>query len=125
VHSSHVGASLAASALLAACLRASHPEPAPFPRPCPGSSAAVVLQGVVRDTSGAPIALAQVIAYPAQVASTTDRWGRYALAPVPAGPVRLRAQMVGYEPLDLATCADGRDGKVTFIDFVLEPRSSW
>ncbi len=90
-------------------------------RACARAEGTVVIRGVVRDTSGAPIPGAMVFVSTPPVVATTDAKGRYELT-VRAGPIPLRAQMIGYHRRAVDTCADRRTGRVLIINFELEPQ---
>jgi iron complex outermembrane receptor protein len=78
-----------------------------------------VVRGAVHDPRGAPIRGAVVGAPGTTLFTTTDAQGRYRLAPVPAGSLRLRAAAIGYaagSATALVTAADS-----VIVDFTLEP----
>jgi outer membrane receptor for ferrienterochelin and colicins len=76
------------------------------------------VRGTVRDKHGAPIAGAVVGVPGTTVHAQTDAAGRYRLAPLPAGPVRVRAAAIGYVPAAfVVTLARGDSVEA---DFALE-----
>lgn len=56
------------------------------------------LIGTVRDTSGAPLPLAQVIVAEAGRTTTTDADGRFVLRGLPAGTYHITTLLIGYRP---------------------------
>lgn len=56
------------------------------------------LLGTVRDTSGAPLPLAQVIVAEAGRTTTTDADGRFVLRGLPAGTYHITTLLIGYRP---------------------------
>ena len=67
------------------------------------------VSGVVRDSTGAPIADAQLAL--GAIRTTSDSLGRYQLSVLPLGPATLRVRRVGYAPV--ATTIDIVDGART------------
>jgi iron complex outermembrane receptor protein len=81
-----------------------------------------VVRGTVRDPRGAPIRGAIVGVPGTTLYDVTDAAGRYRLAPVPAGELRLRAAAIGYAPASAtATVAPPPSADSTLADFTLEP----
>src|SRR5204863_535989 len=78
-----------------------------------------ILRGTVRSTQGAPIHGAMVGVAGSALYTQTDISGRYRLAAVPAGEVRVRAAAIGYSPQ--ATVVSLTGGDSTTADFTLEP----
>ena len=78
-----------------------------------------VVRGAVRDTRGAPIHGAVVGVPGTTLFSLTDQSGRYRLAPVPAGEVRVRAAAIGFAPAAATVVVSSADS--TMADFTLEP----
>ena len=83
----------------------------------PAVAGAQVVRGVVRDPRGAPIRGAAVGVPGTTLYTFTDAAGRYRLAPVGAGEIRLRAAAIGYAPATTTvTLTDSARA-----DFTLEP----
>jgi iron complex outermembrane receptor protein len=79
-----------------------------------------VVRGEVRDPRGAPIRGA-VVGVPGTTLYTfTDAAGRYRLAPVAAGEIRLRAAAIGYAPASATTLLTAPADSAR-ADFTLEP----
>jgi iron complex outermembrane receptor protein len=78
-----------------------------------------VLRGTVRSSQGAPIRGAMVGVSGSTLYAQTDAAGRYRLAPVPTGEVRVRAAAIGYTPA--ATVVSIAAGDSATADFTLEP----
>ena len=76
-----------AAAVLAVCLGA----------PLAGQGTAVVY-GVVTDSAGRPIAHVRIEALEASLTTVTEASGRYRLAGLRAGPMTLRATLIGFYP---------------------------
>src|SRR5256885_5407965 len=83
-------------------------------------------QGTIRGTvtaaeTGAVLARATVSVVGTPLSALTDGAGRYAIAGVPAGPLRVRARMLGYAPADTGVVvAEGQD---TVIDLQLKAQA--
>ncbi|MEK7240095.1 MAG: TonB-dependent receptor [Gemmatimonadota bacterium] len=56
------------------------------------------LVGTVKDTSGAPLAVVQVIVAEAHRSTTTDENGRFVLRGLPPGTYHLTTMLIGYRP---------------------------
>jgi TonB-linked SusC/RagA family outer membrane protein len=83
----------------------------------PGSIA-----GTVRHAgTDAPLPGATVLIVGTRLSAQTDGEGRYAMAGVPAGTVRLRARMLGYTPADTSVVVV--EGQETVIDFQLKAQA--
>ncbi|HYD52022.1 MAG TPA: carboxypeptidase-like regulatory domain-containing protein [Gemmatimonadaceae bacterium] len=69
-----------------------------------------IVHGVVRDTAGAPVAMA-VVTVPPDRRARTDSSGRFTLTGVRPGLREIRVRRIGYAPFDatLRLAADGRD----------------
>lgn len=79
------------------------------------------IAGRVTDAaSGAPMANARVQATGTTLGATTDARGAFVIDSVTPGAYRLRAQMIGYEPVDLSA-ARVDSGRTTSVDFALRP----
>ena len=65
-----------------------HAAPAPAP----------ALVGTVRDSTGAPLPLVQVIVAEAGRTTTTNAQGRFVLRGLPAGTYHLTTLLIGYRP---------------------------
>jgi len=89
------------------------------PGAAPAQDQGVVL-GAVRDSAGAPIVGAEVREARSGLATYSDAAGRYRLAAVPAGAIRVRAARIGYRgPVEqTAVLAAGDSAQ---LDFVLAP----
>src|SRR5438105_1418959 len=71
--------------------------------------------------TGAPLARATVSVVGTPLSALTDGAGRYAMAGVPAGPLRVRARMLGYAPADTGVVvAESQD---TVIDLQLKAQA--
>jgi len=103
-------------ALIGLALLVLAPAAAATQAPAGGGGGGVV-RGVVRDPRGAPIRGA-VVGVPGTTLYTfTDGAGRFRLAPLAAGEIRLRAAAIGYAPASATvTLTDS-----TRADFTLEP----
>src|SRR2546429_5940263 len=83
-------------------------------------------QGTIRGTvtaaeTGAPLARATVSVLGTPLSAVTDGVGRYAMAGGPAGPLPVRARMLGYAPADSGVVvAPGQD---TVIDLQLKAQA--
>ena len=77
------------------------------------------MRGTVRSVSGTSIRGAMVGIAGSTLYTQTDADGRYRLAAVPAGEIRLRAAAIGYSPA--ATVVTLAGGDSTTVDFTLEP----
>ena len=77
------------------------------------------IAGTIRDETGAPIANAQVLVVGTSLTATSDKGGAYLLAKVPVGRVSIRAQFVGYRPMQVENVVV-RAGRTTTQDIVLE-----
>jgi len=84
-----------------------------------GAAAQGVLRGTVRDTHGTPIRGAVVGVPGTTLYTLTDPGGRYRLARVSAGEVRLRAAAIGYVPAATTVTLGLADSAVA--DFALKP----
>ncbi len=78
-----------------------------------------VLRGTVRSTQGAPIRGAMVGVAGSTLYAQTDAGGRYRLAPLPSGEVRVRAAAIGYSPAARVVTLAANDSATA--DFALEP----
>jgi iron complex outermembrane receptor protein len=78
-----------------------------------------VVRGTVRDTRGAPIRGAVAGIPGTTLYAVTDPAGRYRLASVPPGEVRVRAAAIGYAPTSATVTLAPADSAVA--DFALEP----
>ena len=89
----------------------------------PGAAAAQeqgVVLGAVRDSGGAPISGAAVHEARLGLTTYTDAAGRYRIADVPAGAIRLRASRIGYRgPVERTAVLTAGDSAT--LDFVLAP----
>jgi outer membrane receptor for ferrienterochelin and colicins len=83
------------------------------------ASAQGVLRGSVRDTRGAPIRAAIVGIPNTTLYAQTDAQGRYRLAHLPAGELRVRVAAIGYVPAASAITLAAGDSAV--LDFALVP----
>jgi TonB-linked SusC/RagA family outer membrane protein len=74
------------------------------------------VRGTVTDTrSGNPVSDVQVVATGSRRGAVTDAAGRYLIASLPAGPVTLRAQRLGYTPVTRSiTIVAGQTATVDF-----------
>lgn len=80
------------------------------------SSLVGVVRGVVQDSSGRPLADAEVRALPGGPSVRTDAGGRFQLANVAAGEQRLLARHVGFQPdLNDITVEPGATVDVAFL----------
>jgi outer membrane receptor for ferrienterochelin and colicins len=86
--------------------------------PLGGVAAQGVLRGTVRSVSGTSISGAMVGIAGSTLYTQTDADGRYRLAAVPAGEIRLRAAAIGYSPA--ATVVTLASGDSATADFTLE-----
>ena len=59
------------------------------------------ISGHVRDSSGHPLAGAQVVIVGTRFGAVTDRAGTYTIASVPEGAYSVRAMFIGYAPLEV------------------------
>jgi Ca-activated chloride channel family protein len=91
----------------------------PFPRPAVVPSRTGSIEGIVRETGGAPIRDARVAIEGTSTTARTDSLGRYRLAQVAAGKVTVRVVALGYN----AATQPGTvtDGLVAVINFTLTP----
>lgn len=79
-----------------------------------------VVFGAVRDSAGVPIAGAEVRELRSSLTTYTDAAGRYRLAAVRAGTIRLRASRIGYRgPVERTAVLTAGDS--TRLDLVLAP----
>src|SRR2546429_6729244 len=83
-------------------------------------------QGTIRGTvtaaeTGAPLARATVSVLGTPLSALTDGAGHYAIAGVAAGPLRLRARMLGYAPADSGVVV--ADGQATVVDLQLKAQA--
>ncbi|MGE0351592.1 MAG: von Willebrand factor type A domain-containing protein [Gemmatimonadales bacterium] len=85
--------------------------------PATGPDQTATVIGTVRDTSGTAVAHAQIVITGTALAAMADDSGRYRIAGVPAGRVRLRAAAIGYAAGTVDTVA--ADGRTTTVDFRL------
>ncbi|HWC74186.1 MAG TPA: TonB-dependent receptor [Gemmatimonadales bacterium] len=88
------------------------------PAAAPAQSGGVV-HGTVRSSQGGPIRGAMVGISGSTFYTQTDADGRYRLAPVPPGDVRVRAAAIGYSPQAIVVTVRGADSVTA--DFALEP----
>ena len=77
-----------------------------------------VVRGTVRSAQGTPIRGAMVGIAGSTLYTETDPRGRYRLAPVPPGEVRLRAAAIGYSPAAIVAMLSAGDSAT--VDFTLE-----
>ena len=77
-----------------------------------------VLRGTIRDTHGAPIRAAIVGVPNTTLYTQTDPQGRYRLAPLPQGDIRVRVAAIGYLPAASTLSVPPADSAVA--DFTLE-----
>ncbi len=78
-----------------------------------------VLRGTVRSVQGTPIRGAMVGIAGSTLYTETDVAGRYRLAPLPTGQVRVRAAAIGYSPAATVVTVAANDSATA--DFTLEP----
>ena len=79
-----------------------------------------IVVGTVRDSAGAPIVGAEVRELRSEVTTYTDAAGRYRLAAVRAGTIRLRASRIGYRgPVERTAALTAGDS--IRLDVVLAP----
>jgi iron complex outermembrane receptor protein len=78
-----------------------------------------ILRGTVRDTRGTPIRGAVVGVPGTALYTATDQAGRFRLAPVPVGELRVRAAAIGYAPAATTVTVPPADSAV--VDFALAP----
>ena len=76
-----------------------------------------VLRGTVREKQGAPIRGASVAIPGTTLATRTDLDGRYRIAAVPAGTVRVHAAAIGFALVDTTVTLTGGDSAI--VDFTL------
>jgi len=87
-----------------------------------GAAQGGAVRGTVRDPRGAPIRGAVVGVPGTTLYGVTDAAGRYRLAPVPAGELRLRAAAIGYAPASTTvTVAQPPSAEPALADFTLTP----
>lgn len=86
--------------------------------PAAAQSGGGAVRGAVRDPKGAPIRGAVVGIPGTTLFGTTDAAGRYRLAPVPTGAVRVRAAAIGYAPASAAVTLAAGDSATA--DFTLD-----
>ena len=79
------------------------------------------VQGHVIDTARHSIANATVLIVGTQLRARTDAQGAYQIDSIPAGIVEIRAQYVGYKPLDLAGVRIPGGKTLEDMNFRLEP----
>jgi Ca-activated chloride channel family protein len=75
------------------------------------------IEGQVRDGAGGPLANAQVLAVGTAFNALTDDKGEYVFPALPAGPLTLRAALVGYQPAELSVLV--RSGATIRQNFTL------
>ena len=81
-----------------------------------------VVRGTVRDPHGTPIRGAVVGVPGTTLYDVTDPAGRYRLAPVPAGELRVRAAAIGFAPASTTvTVGVAPSPDAAIADFTLEP----
>lgn len=85
----------------------------------PGAHAQGVLRGTVRDARGTPIRGAIVGVPNTTLLTQTDPNGRYRLAPLPRGSVRVRVAAIGYVSVSTSLTIAPTDS--TTADFALDP----
>ena len=83
----------------------------------PDALAQGVLRGSVHDSQGTPIRGAAVVVPGTTLATETDLEGRYRIAVVPAGAVRVHAAAIGYGFVDTTVALTGGDS--TIVNFIL------
>jgi hypothetical protein len=76
--------------------------------------------GVVRDTGGEPKPHTRVWVPGTDMSVYADSLGRYSVESLPAGRVRLRAALIGYESSEHQSVVI-QSGRATQLDFVLPP----
>jgi iron complex outermembrane receptor protein len=81
------------------------------------ASAQGVVRGTVRERQGAPIRGSSVVIPGTTLAARADLDGRFRIANVPAGMVRLHAAAIGYDLVDTTVALTGGDS--TTVDFTL------
>ena len=86
--------------------------------PVAAAAQAGSVRGVVQEARGGPIRGAVVGAPGTTLYATTDAHGRYRLAPVPAGALRLRAAAIGYAPGSASVTIAVAESAT--VDFTLE-----
>ena len=77
------------------------------------------ISGHVRDSSGHPLAGAQVVIVGTRFGAVTDRAGTYTIASVPEGAYSVRAMFIGYAPLEVHGIRVTTDSTTT-ADFGLQ-----
>jgi hypothetical protein len=94
----------------------SRPRAAGAAKAVPTPAAPGSIAGVAIDQTGSPIPGVQVIASGGgrTVAATTDAEGRYVLAGLPSGPIRLRSQITGFKTVQRLLIFDGSPQHVDF-----------
>ena len=83
---------------------------------------ASTVTGIVTDTSGAPVADAEVYVITAGRSARTDSSGRYILGHMLAGPTQLRARVPGWEPADTEIVLPPHGAATQ--SFVLKPQNA-
>ena len=82
-----------------------------------GQEANGVIQGVVRGEAGTPVADVNVVVVGTRLGTRTRADGRYAIDRVAAGQYTLRAQRIGFTPVDQPVTV--ADGQTAVVDFTL------
>ncbi|MDB5267747.1 MAG: energy transducer TonB [Hymenobacter sp.] len=80
------------------------------------------LSGVVRGAARQPVPFASVAVVGTTLGTVADAAGRYELAGMPAGTVRLRASAVGFAPIEQR--AESTAGQPQILDFLLQVASA-
>jgi hypothetical protein len=81
-----------------------------------------IVRGTITDTHGNPVSDAEVYVTTSGRSGRTDASGRYSIGSLIDGPIRLRARMPGWVPVDTSITLDARSA--TAIDFVLTQRAA-
>jgi outer membrane receptor protein involved in Fe transport len=89
---------------------------APLPAAAQG-----VLRGSVRDSQGAPIRGASVVVPGTTLATRADVNGRFRLAPVPAGTVRMHVGAIGFARVDTTVSLTGGDSTTVEVTLAFAP----
>jgi iron complex outermembrane receptor protein len=74
---------------------------------CIGASAQSTLSGTITDEQGQPLPLVVVDLGDRSFGTTTDDAGAFTFSRVPNGSVRLRAALIGHQPIDTVFAMDG------------------
>ena len=87
------------------------------PRLAPPDTGSIA--GHVRDTTGTPLANAQVLVVGTSFAAVTNSAGYYIISKVPVGTYLLRAQFIGYDP-GIVHAVKVKAGQTTTVDVALK-----